>query len=209
MASNDKWVIAESDREFLTRQGATEREAILAAGIADGVPPWRIGEIASYGAGKSNDPEKRRQNWSAAVSRAAKRGGQVVTRIQALIDALKHFRSHGEGPKVAEEREVLEKLSTVIRGSADASVISAARTLLESYRRDRVQKQQTAEEIVAATVAHVGLEKARIGIEALAPSLVCLLAEIDPAEVQARELQALNGASAEINSRLEALEQRP
>ena len=205
MANNDKWNIDPSDREFLTRQGATEREAILAAGLVDGVPPWRVGEIASYGAGKSNDPEKRRKNWAAAVSRAAKRGGQVVARIQALIDALKHYRTDGEGPKVAGEREVLEKLSTVIRGSGDSQVISAARTLLESYRRDRVQKQHTAEQVVAMTVAHVGIEKARIGIEALAPSLLCLVAEVDHAEVQASDLQALTGASAEINSRSRAL----
>lgn len=193
MANNDTWDIDPSDRDFLSHQGANQREAVLAAGILDNVPPWRIGEVAGYGAGRSSDPEKRRQNWSAGVSRAAKRGGQVVPRIQALISALEHFRQHGEGPTVAGEREVLEKLSTVIRGSGDASVISAARTLLESYRRNRVQKEQTAEQIVAATVARVGLEKARIGIEALAPNLVCLLVEVDPVEVQATDRQALTG----------------
>ena len=164
MANSDTWNIDSSDREFLTRQGATEREAILAAGLADGVPPWRIGEVASYGAGKSNNPEKQRQNWSAAVSRAAKRGGQVVTRIQVLIDALKHFRTNGEAPKLAAEREVLEKLSNVIRGSNDATVISAARALLESYRRDRVQVHLTAEQVVKMFVVSVGIEKTRIGI---------------------------------------------
>ena len=172
MASNDIWNIDPSDFDFLSRQGANQREAVLAAGFLDGVPPWRIGEIAGYGAGKSNDPEKQRQNWSAAVSRAAKRGGQVIARIQVLIDALSHFRQHGEGPKLAREREILEKLSSVIRGGADASVISAARTLLESYRRDRVKEQHTAEEIVAMTVARFGIEKARIGIGALAPEFL-------------------------------------
>ena len=181
VANNDTWNIEPSDREFLTRQGATEREAILAAGLIDGAPPWRIGEIANYGAGKSNNPEKRRQNWSAAVSRAAKRGGQVVPRIRALIDALKHFRQHGEGPTVAGEREVLEKLSTVIRGSGDASVISAARTLLESYRRDRVQKQPTATEIVARFIAAVGPEATRDGLSLLgAGHLAVLVPEVDP-----------------------------
>ena len=208
MASNDTWNIDPSDREFLTRQGATEREAILAAGLIDGAPPWRIGEIANYGAGKSNNPEKRRQNWSAAVSRAAKRGGQVVPRIRALIDALKHFRQHGEGPTVAGEREVLEKLSTVIRGSGDASVISAARTLLESYRRDRVQEHLTAAQVVKMFVVRVGIEKTRIGIEALAPNLLYFLAEVDLAEVQASDLQALNGASVDFDSRLRSLEKR-
>jgi len=226
MASNDIWDINPSDREFLTRQGATEREAILAAGLVDGVPPWRIGEVAGYGAGRSSDPEKHRQNWSAAVSRAAKRGGQVVPRVRALIDALKHFRQHGEGPKVADEREILEKLSTVIRSSSDSQVISAARTLLESYRRDRVPKQLSAEEIVWVIVARVGREKARIGIEALTPNLLCFVSKVDPAEPQADELRALNGVSAdlderngvdvsdrphgdaEINARLSTLEQR-
>lgn len=210
MANDDNWDITEPDREFLTRQGANQREAILAAGLVDGVPPWRIGEIAGYGAGKSNDPGKRRANWSAAVSRAAKRGGQVVTRIQALIDALKHFRQHGEGQKLAGEREVLEKLSTVIRGSGDASVISAARTLLESYRRDRVQKELSPEEVVRITVANVGLEKARIGIEALAPNLLCFLADVDPVESDSRLISELNGdnVDADLDARLERLEQR-
>ena len=206
MANNDTWNIAPSDRDFLSLQGANQREAVLAAGIVDNVPPWRIGEVAGYGAGRSSDPEKRRQNWSAAVSRAARRGGQVVTRIQALIDALKHFRTNGEGPKVAGEREVLEKLSTVIRGSGDASVISAARTLLESYRRDRVQKQVTAAEIVARFVAAVGPEATRDGLRLLgAGNLAVLVQKIDVVEVEASEVQALTGASAEINSRLRAL----
>ncbi len=167
MASDDKWVIAESDDEFLTRQGANKRERALAAGILDGVSPARIGEVAGYGAGRSSDPEKRRQNWSAAVSRAAKRGGQVVTRIQALIDALRHFRQHGEGPKVAAELEVLEKLSTVIRGSSDAHVISDGKALLESYRRGLVQTKVTVKDFVATFVANVGAERTRRGFEEL------------------------------------------
>jgi len=165
MASDDKWVIAESDDEFLKRQGANKRERVLAAGILDGVSPARVGEIAGYGAGRSNDPEKRRANWSAAVSRAAKRGGQVVPRIQALIDALRHFRQHGEGPKVAAELEVLEKLSTVIRGSSDAQVISAGKALLESYRRGLVQTKVTVKDFVATFVAKVGAERTRRGFE--------------------------------------------
>lgn len=193
MANNDTWNIDPSDREFLTGQGANRREVILAAGIVDGVPPWRIGEVAGYGAGRSSDPEKQRQNWSAAVSRAAKRGGQVVARIQALIDALKHFRTNGEGPKVADEREVLEKLSNVIRGSVDATVISAARALLDSYRRNRVQKQHTAEEVVAMIVARVGVERTREAFELLdMKSLLYFLAEVNPAEAEAKELKALN-----------------
>ena len=71
MANGDNWDIDPFDDDFLRRQGANRRERILAAGFADGVPPWRIGEVADYGAGKSSAPEKRRQNWSAAVSRAA------------------------------------------------------------------------------------------------------------------------------------------
>jgi len=167
VASADKWVIDPSDDEFLTRQGASRRERVLAAGILDGVSPARIGEVAGYGAGRSNDPEKRRANWSAAVSRAAKRGGQVVTRIQALIDALRHFRQHGEGPKVAAELEVLEKLSTVIRGSSDAQVISAGKALLESYRRGLGQTQVTTKDFVATFVAKVGAERTRRGFEEL------------------------------------------
>ncbi len=134
MANNDTWNIDPSDCKFLSHQGANQREAVLAAGILDNVPPWRIGEVAGYGAGRSSDPDKRRQNWSAAVSRAAKRGGQVIPRIQALIDALNHFRTHGEGPKVADEREVLERLSTIARTSSDSVAIQAAKGLLEFHR---------------------------------------------------------------------------
>ena len=209
MANSFTWNIAPSDDEFLKRQGASRRERILAAGFADGVPPARIGEIAGYGAGKSNDPEKRRANWSAAVSRAAKRGGQVVPRIQALIDALRHFRQHGEGPKVADELEVLEKLSTVIRGSSDAQVISAGKALLESYRRGLGQTQVTAKDVVSHFVAKVGPTAAREGFRLLgAENLVPLVPAVDVVEAESNDLRALNGASAIINARLSTLEQR-
>ena len=164
MANDDIWVVAESDDDFLRRQGATEREIVLAAGILDGISPARIGEVAGYGAGRSSDPEKQRQNWTSAVSRAAKRGGQVVTSIQVLIDALKNFRQHGEGPKVALAREVLEKLSTVVRRSSDAQVISAGKALLEEYRRNPV-KAVTAKQVLKQLVAKIGPVRTKLGLE--------------------------------------------
>ena len=167
MARNDNWTLDPSDDGFLVRQGANGRERVLAAGSLDGVSPARIGEVAGFGGGKSNDPEKQRKHWSSAVSRAAKRGGQVIPRIQVLIDALRDFRTHGEGPQLALEREVLEKLSVVIRGSNDATVISAARTLLDSYRRDGGQTRITAADVVNIFVRQVGAERTLRGLQEL------------------------------------------
>ena len=204
MANNDKWVIAEADDKFLTGKGANKRERIFAAGFLDSVPPWRIGEVCGYGAGKSSDPEKLRQQWTAAVSRAAKDGGSVVPRIQGYIDSLEHFRDHGKGPKVCNEHEVREKLSDVIRSGANAQVVSAAKAILESYRRDGGLEKLSKETVIAIIVARVGLEKAFGGVEALAPNLLYLVAKADPAVAQARELEVLHDA----NTRVEAINQR-
>ena len=165
LADNDKWVVADSDREFLTRAGANPRQVILAAGFADGAPMWRIGEVAGYGAGRSSDPEKRRHSWVAAVSRAAKDSGSIVPRIQHYINLLKHFRTHGEGPQIADEREILQALSATMRSSSDSQVVSSAKALLESYRRDGGQRKVTAKQVVKLLITRVGPVRAKLVLE--------------------------------------------
>jgi len=163
---HDAWTPDPKEVNFLSGQGATEREATLAIGFTDGVPPWRIGQLAGYGAGRSRDEDKRRHCWAAAVSRAARRGGSVVPRIQGLIDRLKYFREHGEAPGIANEQEILERLSNVIRTSRDSSVVTAARELLNYHGRG-TPKNFAFQDLTVELIRRVGLERARIGFEAL------------------------------------------
>ena len=210
MANDGNWVPAPSDLEFLARQGANEREAVLAAGLLDGAPAWRIGEVAGYGAGLSGDPEQERRNWAAAVSRATKRSGSYIPRIASLIDALRRFRTHGDAPPLASEREIQEKLSAVLRSSSDSQVIAAAKALLESLRRDQGSKRPNATELVDGVVARVGIEKARVGIAALTPNLLPLVRVINDTERDARLLSELDSAGhdSDLDARLSQLERR-
>ena len=205
------WLIDKSELAFLS--GLTdERTAILVLGLVDekrlNLKRWEIGLRAGYSAGRTDDDEKRRSALSAAISRATKRGGTELPHISRLKEQLRHYREHGQAPGMADEKEILERLSAVIRTSSDSAVVSAAKTVLDHHRRG-YRQELGAEEVVYQCVVRVGHERVQQALELLdMKNLIAFIPEVDPAEAEAIKLQALNGASADFDDRQQRLEAR-
>lgn len=183
-----------------------EKECIVSIGYEDDVPVWRIGQVAGFGGGKIDDEGKRRSAWAAAASKSAKRKGTLHTHIVGLQKQLRQFRQDGCKPESVSRRQMIERCDhLILHGAANESFRAMdMKVKLEGYDRPTPKGEQ----LVAMTVARVGLEKTRIGIEALFPNMVRYLAKVDPAEAEASEMYELNSESVDLEDRLEKLEAR-
>ncbi len=185
---------------------APEQHVILAIGCEDNIEPWIIGRAAGFSGGTTTDESKRRSNWASAVSKATRKNRQTLPHIVALQEQLRRFRSDGGEPQSISWKDKLERCEWLILYGTPSESLRAVE--LHNKMQGLNDSTLSPEEIVRMTVAHAGLEKARIGIEALWPNLLYFVDKIDPIKVQATALQELNSASVDFDDRLEKLEAR-
>ncbi len=170
-ASN--WEPDQKELEHLEGLGS-EQAAVLAIGYLDGIEPWMIGKRAGYSGGLIDDEQKKRSNWSAAASRGAKKKGKVLPEIRGLQEQLERFRKDGGKPFSVSWHQKKERLAYwVMHGGPNESIRATVEHNKMVGKGDSAPK---VEQLVAMTIARVGREQARIGIEALFPNMVCHLA---------------------------------
>lgn len=198
----DEWVPDPKEVELLSLFGL-QQHVIVAIGSADNIEPWRIGQAAGFSGGTTTDESKRRANWASAASKATRHKRQILTHIAALKERLVRFRSDGGDPDPVTRKEMMEQCDFVIRHGEPNQKISAMKMkiTLEGYERPIPSEI----EVVGYYIAKVGPEATREGLRLLGVgNLAVFVPEVDPADVHASGLQALNGADKDFNSRLRA-----
>ena len=203
ICDHDYWTPDPKEVEHLALF-ATEAHAIVAIGDMDSVTPWQISRAAGFSGGTTTDEAKRRANWASAASKATKLNKKILPHIAALKEQLAQFRTDGGGPKSVSWKDKLVRCEWLILHGTPSESLRAVE--LHNKMQGLNDSAPAAKDVVAVFVARVGPEATAEGFRLLgAGNLVPLVPEIDPAEVEASDLQTLTGASAEINSRLRAL----
>lgn len=157
---------ADRDLEWLrTEAKGDEQKAQLVYWIERGLDKHDAAAQAGYSAGRSRDPAKQKKALQTSASAALK-----SKRVQALIDSYRDYKRRVSGdappPQIASEKEVLLRLSEVMRHANDAKVVSAARRLLDHHSEMR-RPEVTPGLLVQSFVARVGAENTRRGLRLL------------------------------------------
>ena len=145
---------------WLKKNARFERDALFVFELERGSLPEDCAERAGFSGGTTDDPEKRRANLKSAASKAAS-----SPRIKQLREAYRLWLKHGDS-QVADESEILARITAIMRTSTDAGAISAAKSLLEYHRKGRIDSVNPGQ-VVRALVARVGAERVRAGLESL------------------------------------------
>jgi len=115
------------DLNWLKKHARNERDALLVYFLEQGLPMAEVGERAGFSGGLI--PDRQKASYGAAASRAVN-----TTRIKSLREAYRLYKKHGD-VQIANEQEVLQRLTTIMRTSTDGAAITASKGLLEHHRR--------------------------------------------------------------------------
>ena len=193
MASDDRdWVPDPKEVEYLSAFG-TEQRAILAIGYETGVPAWKIGKAAGFSAGRITDEAKRRSNWAAAASRAAKRNRKLLPEIVALQEQLRRFREDGGEPLTVSWAQKKARLEHwIMHGGPQESI----RATIEHNKMADAEggngHSMPSTVIVGELVRRGGKEKTRELLEVFAPNLLHLVDAYNAATHDAELVEALS-----------------
>ncbi len=200
-----EWTPNSDEVEFLSIY-ASEQDAIVSIGAYDDVKLWKIGRAAGLSSGTTKDEAQRQLNWASNASKKISYKREIHTHIKGLKKHLEQFRRDGCEPGSLSLADIEKEVDFLIRNGPTDKKIAAMNMKLKLM--DIQSPLPSGKEIVDAIFARIGLEKTRIVLEAMAPQFLWMLAEADPAKVQASDLRTLNDASVDFDDRLQKLEAR-
>ena len=200
----DNWTRDPKEVEHLSLFG-TEQHVICTIALVDSIAPWQAGRAAGFSGGTTTDEKRRKANWASAYSKATKHNKKILPHIAALKERLLQFRSDGGELQSVSWKQKLDRCEwLILHGTPSESMRAIEMHNKMKGMGDSVPK---AIDVVTAFVARVGADATREGFKLLgAGNLLSLIPKVDVVEAEANDLQALNGAAADIDARLKKLE---
>jgi len=133
--------------KWIAKHAPNKRLGILLLELERGATLAEAGAKASFGSGRSSDPEEKRRNWAAAASRATK-----TERYRNLRERYLKWKQFGDPKPIADTHELEASLTRIARGDNPNASIQAAKVLLSEGRagRDAVPESKISQIVDAA-----------------------------------------------------------